>query len=187
MSCSRLTVPSVAPCCSSILHGGLRSTGANYSDCENITRRRSPKFGHNNIARCRDPTILLLAMASFSKALRGSRSCKSEALRDRSFATPVRNSPFLDMLEASPARNNEMQRIQITPSFKPQALMRSLVRASLPLGKGMLLDPFMGAGSTIAAAKWLGLNSVGVELDPKYFAMAKAAIPRLTEIQTACV
>jgi DNA modification methylase len=47
--------------------------------------------------------------------------------------------------------------------------MRLLVRASLPLGKGVVLDPFMGAGSTIAAAKSLHIKSVGVELDPKYF------------------
>ena len=33
--------------------------------------------------------------------------------------------------------------------------MRQLVRASLPLGKGVVLDPFMGAGSTIGAAKSL--------------------------------
>jgi site-specific DNA-methyltransferase (adenine-specific) len=63
--------------------------------------------------------------------------------------------------------------------------MRALVRASLPLGKGIVLDPFMGAGSTIAAAKSLGLESVGVELDPKYFTMAKSAIPKLAELATA--
>ncbi|MDP8982270.1 MAG: site-specific DNA-methyltransferase [Acidobacteriota bacterium] len=57
-----------------------------------------------------------------------------------------------------------------------------LVRASLPLGRGVVLDPFMGAGSTIAAAKHLGLTSVGVELDPKYFTMARAAIPRLANL-----
>jgi site-specific DNA-methyltransferase (adenine-specific) len=81
-------------------------------------------------------------------------------------------------LEVSPARSRE-RAIASHPSLKPQALMRVLVRASLPLGKGILLDPFMGAGSTIAAAAHLGLKSVGVELDPKYFSMAKAAIPKL--------
>ncbi|MFY9555996.1 MAG: hypothetical protein WAV47_14900 [Blastocatellia bacterium] len=39
----------------------------------------------------------------------------------------------------------------------------------------------MGAGSTIAAAEYLGLRSVGVELDPKYFTMAKSAIPKLAD------
>ena len=61
--------------------------------------------------------------------------------------------------------------------------MRFLVRASLPLGKGVVLDPFMGAGSTIAAATYLGLKSVGVELDSKYFTMAKSAIPKLVDLE----
>jgi site-specific DNA-methyltransferase (adenine-specific) len=61
--------------------------------------------------------------------------------------------------------------------------MRFLVRASLPLGKGVVLDPFMGAGSTIAAAMYLNLKSVGVELDSRYFSMARSAIPKLAEFQ----
>lgn len=61
--------------------------------------------------------------------------------------------------------------------------MRQLVRAALPLKKGVILDPFMGAGSTIAAAKHLGLRSVGVEIDYKYFRMAKSAIPKLAEYE----
>jgi site-specific DNA-methyltransferase (adenine-specific) len=62
-------------------------------------------------------------------------------------------------------------------------LMRQLVRASLPLGRGVLLDPFMGAGSTIAAATYLGVRSVGVELDSRYFRMAKSAIPKLAKLE----
>jgi site-specific DNA-methyltransferase (adenine-specific) len=53
------------------------------------------------------------------------------------------------------------------------------VRASLPLGKGVILDPFMGSGSTIAAASACGLRSIGIELNPEYFEMAEKAIPGL--------
>jgi len=90
--------------------------------------------------------------------------------------------PLPDIIEVPPARALE-RALAKHPSLKPQALMRSLVRASLPLGKGVVLDPFMGAGSTIAAAKYLGMRSVGVELDPKYFTMAKSAIPKLAEFR----
>ena len=39
-----------------------------------------------------------------------------------------------------------------------------------------VLDPFMGTGTTnIAAAKW-GRSSVGIEVDPSYFEMARARI-----------
>ncbi|MGH7381378.1 MAG: DNA-methyltransferase [Candidatus Methylomirabilales bacterium] len=91
---------------------------------------------------------------------------------------PSENTPFPDLVEVPPARPRE-RALAKHPSLKPQALMRFLVRASLPLGKGVVLDPFMGAGSTIAAATYLGLKSVGVELDARYFSMAKSAIPKL--------
>jgi site-specific DNA-methyltransferase (adenine-specific) len=57
--------------------------------------------------------------------------------------------------------------------------MRQIVRAALPLGEGVILDPFMGGGSTIAAACAVGYKSIGIEHDPEFFAMAKQAIPRL--------
>ena len=37
------------------------------------------------------------------------------------------------------------------------------VRAALPMEEGVILDPFMGSGSTIAAATAMGLESVGLE------------------------
>jgi site-specific DNA-methyltransferase (adenine-specific) len=57
--------------------------------------------------------------------------------------------------------------------------MRQVVRAALPLGEGIVLDPFMGGGSTIAAACALGYRSIGIEHDPEFFAMATRAIPQL--------
>lgn len=60
--------------------------------------------------------------------------------------------------------------------------MRQIVRASLPLGSGIVLDPFMGGGSTIAAASAIGYESVGVELDPEFFAAAKSGIPELSRL-----
>jgi site-specific DNA-methyltransferase (adenine-specific) len=55
-----------------------------------------------------------------------------------------------------------------------------LVRGVLPLGEGVVLDPFAGAGSTLAAAEAVGYQSVGVEKDPEYFKMAVRAIPKLS-------
>ena len=95
---------------------------------------------------------------------------------------PSENVPFPDLLRVSPARPRE-HALANHPSLKPQALMRQLVRASLPLGTGIILDPFVGAGSTIAAAKCLGLRSVEVEMDSKHFALEKSAIPRLADIE----
>ena len=43
----------------------------------------------------------------------------------------------------------------------------------------IILDPFMGSGSTIAAASSCGLKSIGLEINPDYFKMAQEAIPQL--------
>ncbi|MDY7010878.1 MAG: DNA methyltransferase [Planctomycetota bacterium] len=86
--------------------------------------------------------------------------------------------PFKDMIYSLPARGIE-RKIAPHPSLKPQHFLRQIVRASLPLGKGVLLDPFMGSGSTIAAAAACGLKSVGLESNPEFFAMAKDSIPKL--------
>ncbi len=69
------------------------------------------------------------------------------------------------------------------PSLKPQHFLRQIVRASLPLGEGTILDPFMGSGSTIAAATACGLRSIGLEVRQEYFAMAGTAIPRLSALK----
>lgn len=89
--------------------------------------------------------------------------------------------PFGDVIASSPTRKEE-RAIANHPSLKPQHFMRQIVRASLPLGRGTILDPFMGAGSTIAAAVACGLDSIGLECDDEYFRMAQDAIPRLATL-----
>src|SRR6266702_1489212 len=68
------------------------------------------------------------------------------------------------------------------PCLKPQHFMRIIVRALLPLGEGTILDPFMGSGSTIAAAKAVGYTATGLELDAEYFRLAEKAIPCLAAL-----
>lgn len=87
--------------------------------------------------------------------------------------------PFTDVIACSPTRSAE-RAIANHPSLKPQSFMRQIVRASLPLGEGIVLDPFMGGGSTIAAAEFVGYESIGIELDPGYFQIAAGAVPRLS-------
>jgi len=91
---------------------------------------------------------------------------------------PSRDEPFTDLIVSAPAQRRERE-IAPHPSLKPQSFMRQLVYAALPLGKGVILDPFMGSGSTIAAAEALGLRSIGLEISREYFDMATCAIPQL--------
>lgn len=89
--------------------------------------------------------------------------------------------PFRDVIECAPARGREKE-IAPHPSLKPQALMRQLVHASLPLGEGVVLDPFMGSGATIAAAAALGIRSIGIEINRGFFDLAERAIPGLASL-----
>lgn len=92
--------------------------------------------------------------------------------------------PFTDVIPCAPTRPAE-RALAGHPSLKPQSFMRQVVRAALPLGRGVVLDPFMGAGSTLAAAEHLGYRSIGVELDPAFFALACDAVPRLAALPDA--
>ena len=89
--------------------------------------------------------------------------------------------PFGDVIKSSPTRGMERD-IAPHPSLKPQAFMRQIVRAALPLGEGIVLDPFMGGGSTIAAAVALGYQSIGIESDDEFYRIAVQAIPRLAAL-----
>ena len=92
------------------------------------------------------------------------------------------SEPFKDLILSSPARRRERE-IAPHPSLKPQNFLRQIVRAALPLGEGTILDPFMGSGSTIAAATACKLRSVGLEVRDEYFTMAESAIPQLAELE----
>lgn len=61
------------------------------------------------------------------------------------------------------------------PTVKPTDLMRWLVRLVTPAG-GLVLDPFMGSGSTGKAAMLEGLRFTGIDLTPEYVEIARARI-----------
>jgi len=97
------------------------------------------------------------------------------------FRRPSFEKPFGDVIISSPTRQNE-RAIAPHPSLKPQAFLRQIVRAVLPLGEGTILDPFAGAGSTLAAAEYCGYSSIGIEQDEVYFNMACKSFPKLANL-----
>jgi hypothetical protein len=100
------------------------------------------------------------------------------------FRRPSDEQPFGDVIKSNPTSKAEKQ-IAPHPSLKPQAFLRAVVRAALPLGEGTILDPFAGSGSTLAAANAIGYTSIGLERDAHYIAMARAAIPKLSALVVA--
>jgi site-specific DNA-methyltransferase (adenine-specific) len=89
--------------------------------------------------------------------------------------------PFGDVIKSHPTSPVE-RKIAPHPSLKPQSFLRRVVRAMLPLAEGVVLDPFAGSGSTLAAAQAVGYESIGLEADPAYFLLARNAIPRLASL-----
>ena len=98
------------------------------------------------------------------------------------FRRPSATSPFGDVIRSSPTRKVEKS-IAPHPSLKPQAFLRQLVRGVLPLGEGVVVDPFAGSGSMLAAAEAVGYESVGIERDQSYFDMGAKAIQALSELE----
>ncbi|WP_245615477.1 DNA-methyltransferase [Afifella pfennigii] len=91
------------------------------------------------------------------------------------------DKPFGDVIKSNPTPIGE-KRIAPHPSLKPQAFLRRLVYASLPLGEGVILDPFAGSGSTLAAANAVGCHSIGVEKDAAYVTMARRVVVKLAKL-----
>ena len=118
----------------------------------------------------------------FRKPLEGRVQDNLRKWHTGGFRRPSPDRPFGDVIRSSPTRREE-RALAPHPSLKPQGFLRQVVRGVLPLGEGVVLDPFCGAGSTLAAAEAVGYMSIGVESDSEYFAMACQAVPRLTNYQ----
>ncbi len=115
------------------------------------------------------------------KPLEGRVQDNLRAWRTGGWRRPSAERPFGDVIRSNPTTPRE-RKIANHPSLKPQSFMRQLVYASLPLGEGVVLDPFAGSGSTLAAANAVGYASIGVEKDPHYARMAAEAIEPLSRL-----
>ena len=92
------------------------------------------------------------------------------------------DKPFTDIIPSGRTPQSEKD-IAAHPTLKPQAFMRKIVHAALPLGVGVIADTFSGAGSTVAAAEAVGVSAIGVERFADYYEMSLEAVPKLAAIQ----
>lgn len=114
----------------------------------------------------------------FRKPIEGRVQDNLRQWKTGGFQRPSAERPFGDVISSSPTHKIE-RALAPHPSLKPQAFLRSLIRGALPLGDGVILDPFAGSGSTLAAADAVGYESIGIEKDRAYFDLATRAIPKL--------
>jgi site-specific DNA-methyltransferase (adenine-specific) len=142
-----------------------------------------PKAAHDEFAEVSVlPRSMWEPWLVYRKPIEGRVQDNLRKWKTGGFRRPWVDKPFDDVIPSAPTRNVE-RKLAPHPSLKPQAFLRKIVRASLPLGEGIVLDPFAGAGSTLAACQAVGYSSVGVENDSYYFRMACQAIPKLTAYQ----
>ena len=73
--------------------------------------------------------------------------------------------PVSERWRTAPAAN-------IHPTVKPIALMRYMIRLVVPRG-AVVLDPFMGSGSTGCAAMVEGMQFIGIDITPEYVDIAR--------------
>jgi DNA modification methylase len=138
-----------------------------------------PKAAHEEFA---DVSVMPRSMWEpwllFRKPLEGRVQDNLRKWGTGGFRRPSLEKPFGDVISSSPTHKSE-RTLAPHPSLKPQHFLRSLVRGVLPLRKGIILDPFCGAASTLAAAEAVGYQSIGIEKDREYFEMARRALPKL--------
>jgi DNA modification methylase len=138
-----------------------------------------PKAAHEEFA---DVSVMPRSMWEpwllFRKPLEGRVQDNLRKWGTGGFRRPSLEKPFGDVISSSPTHKSE-RTLAPHPSLKPQHFLRSVIRGVLPLRKGIILDPFCGAASTLAAAEAVGYQSIGIEKDREYFEMARRALPKL--------
>ncbi len=109
-----------------------------------------------------------------AKVSKAERNMGLDGFEEKEFyrLDPNQNTPYTETqkkyAERQPRKNNH-------PTVKPVSLMSYLVRMVTP-PNGIVLDPFMGSGSTGIAAQLEGFRFVGMEMDEDYFKIAEARI-----------
>ena len=176
------------PLLSHILAGSLEDAGL---ECRgSITRLvmtmrggDRPKAAHEEFP---DVSVMPRSMWEpwivFRKPVEGRVQDNLRKWKTGGFRRPTEDKPFGDVIKSAPTRKAE-RNLAPHPSLKPQAFLRQVVRGVLPLGEGIVLDPFAGSGSTLAAAEAMGYGSIGMEKDSHYFDLAVRAIPALADFE----
>lgn len=139
-------------------HGGLADIGSNIKEGTDTVR------GHN------DEGGSAARFFYCAKASRADRNEGTEHLEQRVVSTWGGDEDDL-----SDGKKSTIPKGNHHPTVKPTDLMAYLVRLVTPPG-GLVLDPFMGSGSTGKAAMREGFRFIGCEMSPEYLEIARARI-----------
>lgn len=164
---------------------GLERRGTIIRTVRTMRGGDRPKDGHEKFPEVSViPKSYYEPWLLFRKPLEGRIRDNLEKWGTGALRRPEEDRPFDDLIVSrrTPARERA-----VAPhwSLKPQAFLRQIVRAILPLGSGTVADTFAGSGSTLAAAAAIGYRAVGIERDPQVAVMAPTAIPALKEMDVS--
>lgn len=149
-----------------LFFSGLKNNG--YNDNSD---KRGGRWPANLIHDGSDePTEMLGAAARFFYCAKASKKDRDDGLDCFDAKYAPRDNGFSNKISGS-----NLPRANIHPTVKPTDLMAYLCRLVTP-PCGVVLDPFMGSGSTGKAAVREGFRFIGIEMDAEYLAIAEARI-----------
>lgn len=107
--------------------------------------------------------------------------CAKASKRERNAGCKNLKAKRVEGMNHSPRENHGEIRDGIQskndhPTVKPLALMEYLIKLVTMPKRNLILDPFMGSGSTGVACVRLGLSFIGIDNDPKSYAIAKERV-----------
>ena len=92
----------------------------------------------------------------------------------------MKEKPLMGEFKENPGRltpkSSPTPRQNHHPCVKPIKLMEYLLKLITPPNGGIVLDPFCGSGSTLVAARNLGINAIGIELQEEYCEIARRRV-----------
>lgn len=105
-----------------------------------------------------------------SKSNKRDRNEGCESIEAKQYSHDGRDTPIENAYQRNGSKANNFH-----PTVKPTDLMRYLCRLVTQPG-GVVLDPFMGSGTTGKAAMLEGFRFIGCEMDEEYYKIAEARV-----------
>ena len=115
-----------------------------------------------------------------AKASKAERELGLESFPDRPIAEVNKMGGSENTMKTGSGNERRKPYKNTHPTVKPIALMRYLVRLVTPKG-GLVLDPFIGSGTTALACIMEGFDYLGIEKEPEYVKIAEARIKALNK------
>lgn len=165
-----VTSTSHSPSSSGVSQEPIRGT-ANHASA-NTSESGEPQTANTTTPTCANTESAITGSRFFyvAKASRRERNAGLEGMPERTRQGVRPGSPDYSSGKF-PDHDHRLAGANHHPTVKPLALMRWLITMVTPPG-GIILDPFMGSGSTLVAAAQLGVKAIGIELDPGYAEIA---------------